>query len=109
MRDNFDMTCEGLSDWHGQSVWLVHFRQRDDRPARIHDYTVGAQTYAVKLKGRAWITSDKFQIVRIESELVSPIKPISTPQRTPDCGVWARPFSKKEYRALAAEDCGDLL
>jgi len=76
MRDNFDMTCEGLSDWHGQSVWLVHFRQRDDRPARIHDYTVGAQTYAVKLKGRAWITSDKFQIVRIESELVSPIKPI---------------------------------
>ncbi len=76
MRDNFDMTCEGLSDWHGQSVWLVHFRQRDDRPARIHDYKVGAQTYAVKLKGRAWITTDKFQIVRIESELVSPMKPI---------------------------------
>ena len=76
MRDNFDMMCEGLSDWHGQSVWLVHFRQRDDRPARIHDYKVGDQTYAVKLKGRAWITTDKFQIVRIESELVSPMKPI---------------------------------
>jgi tetratricopeptide (TPR) repeat protein len=76
MRDNFDMTCEGLSDWHGQSVWLVHFRQREDRPARIHDYKVGDQTYSVKLKGRAWITTDKFQIVRIESELVSPMKPI---------------------------------
>jgi tetratricopeptide (TPR) repeat protein len=76
MRDNFDMTCEGLSDWHGQSVWLVHFRQRDDRPARIHDYKVGAETYSVKLKGRAWITTDKFQIVRIESELVNPMKPI---------------------------------
>jgi len=25
------------------------------------------------LKGRAWVTADKFQIVRIESELVSPI------------------------------------
>jgi tetratricopeptide (TPR) repeat protein len=76
MRDNFDMTCEGLSDWHGQSVWLVHFRQRDDRPARIHDYKMGGQIYSVKLKGRAWITTDKFQIVRIESELVNPMKPI---------------------------------
>jgi tetratricopeptide (TPR) repeat protein len=76
MRDNFEMKCEGLGDWHGQSVWLVHFRQRDDRPARIHDYKVGAETYAVKLKGRAWITTDKFQIVRIESELVNPMKPI---------------------------------
>jgi hypothetical protein len=76
LRDNFDMACEGLGDLHGQAVWLVHFKQRDDRPARLHDYKVGAQTYAVKLKGRAWITTDKFQIVRIESELVNPMKPI---------------------------------
>jgi tetratricopeptide (TPR) repeat protein len=76
MRDNFEMTCEGLGDWHGQATWLVHFKQRDDKPARIHDYKVGAETYAVKLKGRAWITSDKFQIVRIESELVSPMPQI---------------------------------
>jgi len=45
MRDNFDMMCEGLERLGmGQSVWLVHFRQRDDRPARIHDYKVGDQT-----------------------------------------------------------------
>jgi hypothetical protein len=76
LRDNFEMKCEGLGDWRGQSVWIVHFRQREDRPARIHDYKVGPETYAVKLKGRAWITTDKFQIVRIESELVNPMKPI---------------------------------
>ena len=29
--------------------------------------------YPVNLKGRAWITPDKFQIVRIESELVKPM------------------------------------
>ena len=46
---------------------------RDDRPARIHDYRVGAESYSLRLKGRAWITADKFQIVRIESELISPI------------------------------------
>jgi tetratricopeptide (TPR) repeat protein len=76
MRDNFDMVCEGQGDWRGQASWLVHFRQRDDRPNRMHSYKVGNQIYPVKLKGRAWITADKFQIVRIEAEMVSAIPEI---------------------------------
>ncbi len=76
MRDNFAMVCEGLGEWRGQATWLVHFQQRDDRPARMHDYKVGNEVHALKLKGRAWITADKFQIVRIESELVNPIPQI---------------------------------
>lgn len=95
MRDNFEMKCEGLSDWHGQSVWVVHFKQRDDRPARIHDYKVGAETYSVKLKGRAWITSDKFQIVRIESELVNPMKPIQLLSEHQIVEYGPVPFQKK--------------
>lgn len=70
MRDNFQMTCEGLGAWQGQATWLMHFRQRDDRPNRIHSYKVGEMIYPVNLKGRAWITADKFQIVHMESELV---------------------------------------
>src|SRR5450755_4542906 len=73
MRDNFAMICEGLGDWHGQATWLVHFRQREDRPSRMHSYKVGNQTHSVALKGRAWITADKFQIVRMEAELVNPM------------------------------------
>ena len=76
VRDNFDMSCEGLGDWHGQATWLVHFRQRDDRPNSMHSYKVGDRLYPVKLKGRAWITADKFQIVRIEAEMVSPMPEI---------------------------------
>ncbi len=76
MRDTFAMTCEGLGDWHGQATWLVHFRQRNDRPNRIHSYKVGNQVYSVDLKGRAWITADKFQIVRIESEMLNPMPEI---------------------------------
>ena len=70
------MTCEGLGDWHGQTTWLVHFRQRQDRPNRMHSYRIGDQEYSVDLKGRAWITPDKFQIVRIESEMVNPMPAI---------------------------------
>ena len=76
MRDNFEMKCEGLGDWRGQPTWLVRFQQRDDRPSRIHSYKVGTQVHPVKLKGRAWITAGKFQIVRIESELASPMPEI---------------------------------
>jgi len=72
MRDNFEFACEGLGDLRGQPTWLVHFRQRDDRPARMHDYKVGSDVVALRLKGRAWITADKFEIMRIESELVKP-------------------------------------
>ena len=73
MRDSFEMVCEGLGELRGQPTWMVHFKQREDRPAQMHDYRVGGELYSLKLKGRAWITADKFQIVRIESELVNPV------------------------------------
>ena len=73
MWDSFEFTCEGMGELHGQPTWLIHFRQRDDRPNRIHDFKIGGMIYPVNLKGRAWITPDKFQIVRIESELVKPM------------------------------------
>ena len=73
MRENFEITCEGLGDWKGQATWLMHFRQRDDKPNRLADLVVGGQIYPINLKGRAWITADNFQIVRIESELMNRI------------------------------------
>ena len=76
VRDSFDMLCEGLGDWHGQASWLVHFRQRDDRPNSMHSYKVGNQPYPVNLKGRAWITADNFQIARIETEMDRPMPEI---------------------------------
>ncbi|MGA7931718.1 MAG: tetratricopeptide repeat protein [Candidatus Sulfotelmatobacter sp.] len=76
MRDNFDISCDGLGAWHGQATWLVQFRQRADKPSRMHSYKVGNLVYPVDLRGRAWITADKFQIVRIEAELVRPMPEI---------------------------------
>jgi tetratricopeptide (TPR) repeat protein len=73
MRDNFQMTCEGLGDWHGQPAWLMYFRARDDKPNRFADYVVGTARYPMKLKGRAWIATSNLQIVRIESDLVKPL------------------------------------
>ncbi len=95
MRDNFAMSCEGLGDWRGQAAWLVHFRQRADRPNRMHSYKVGNQVYAVDLQGRAWITADKFQIVRMEAEMIKPIPEIQLLSEHQAVEYGPVPFPKK--------------
>jgi tetratricopeptide (TPR) repeat protein len=95
MRDNFAMTCEGLGDLRGQPTWLVRFQQRDDRPSRIHSYKVGPQVHPVNLKGRAWITANKFQIVRIEAELVRPMPEIQLLSEHQVVEYGPVPFAKK--------------
>jgi len=98
MRDSFEMVCEGLGDLRGQPTWLVHFKQREDRPAQMHDYRVGGDLYSLKLKGRAWITADKFQIVRIESELVSPVPQIRLAGEHQVVEYGPVPFTKKKVQ-----------
>src|SRR6202142_427776 len=73
IRSDFQMTCEGLGKWHGQATWVVYFRQRPDRPKRIRSYEAEGRFFPVGLKGRAWISADSLQIVRMEADLISPI------------------------------------
>jgi tetratricopeptide (TPR) repeat protein len=73
VRGDYQMSCEGVGDWHGQTVWLMHFQQREDKPSRFAGFVSSGQTYPMRLKGRAWIATDNLQIVRIESDLVSPV------------------------------------
>jgi len=70
------MRCEGLTEWHGQAAWSVYFKQRADRPSRVRSYTVGQGRFAIPLKGRALISSNSFQVLRLETDLVEPVKPI---------------------------------
>jgi hypothetical protein len=75
---DFKMTCEGLARSKAGPAWQIYFRQRADKPNSIRTYQIGAQgpVYAVPLKGRAWISADSFQIVRLETDLVAPLPQI---------------------------------
>ena len=95
MRDNFDMSCEGLGTWNGKATWLVHFRQREDRPHRVQDYIVGNRIYPISMKGRAWIAADSFQIVRLEAELVNPIPEIQLQSEHQIVEYASVPFPRK--------------
>jgi tetratricopeptide (TPR) repeat protein len=73
---DYELTCEGLSRWHGGLAWQVHFRQRPDKPARLRSYRVNARSFSISLRGRAWISADNFQIVSLETDLVAPVPQI---------------------------------
>ena len=75
---NFEMTCEGLARLDGRLAWQVHFRQRPDKPNELKTYQFGINgpSYPVGLKGRAWISADSYQIVRMETDLVAPMPEI---------------------------------
>jgi tetratricopeptide (TPR) repeat protein len=70
--DNYKFTCEGLARSSSGLAWQVHFQQRADRIPTLHGYRLGDSSFAVGLKGRAWISADNFQIVRLETDLVKP-------------------------------------
>ena len=75
---NFKMTCEGLARSKAGPAWQVYFRQRPDKPNTIRTFKIGTQgpTYRAALKGRAWISADTFQVVRLETELIEPLPQI---------------------------------
>jgi len=76
---NFEMTCEGRVRLSGGDAWQVYFRQREDRPNTIRAFRVGenGQNYPIPLKGRALIATDTFQVVRLETQMIAPIREIN--------------------------------
>ncbi len=73
---DFRFTCEGLGNHHGQPAWQVRFEQREDRPSRIYQWVIEKHAYPAPLKGRAWISTGSFHILRMETDLVKPIEKI---------------------------------
>jgi tetratricopeptide (TPR) repeat protein len=75
---NYEMTCEGLARAGGRLAWQIHFRQIQGKPNALKSYQIGMQgpSYAVALKGRAWISADDYQVIRMETDIVAPIPEI---------------------------------
>jgi hypothetical protein len=76
MVSDFKLTCEGLGEWTGRPAWQVRFEQHQDRPNRIRYYKIRGNYYPVALKGRAWIDAGTYQVLRLETDLIEPVKGI---------------------------------
>ena len=74
--EEFNMSCEGPSEWHGHRSWRIRFEQRLDRQATMSVLQVGSHYYTLLLKGLALIDSDNYQILHLETDLLKPVPAI---------------------------------
>ena len=95
MQGSFDFDCEGRGEWRGEASWILHFRQRHDLPNLVHEYKIGGEHFRIDLKGRAWISADKFQIIRIEADMVHPMPEIELLSEHQTVEYGPVPFAKK--------------
>ena len=73
---DFNIECEGLGTWQGQPAWEVRFEQRRDRANRLNNVVVGDKMYSLRLRGRAWILADSYQVTRLETDLADAMSAI---------------------------------
>lgn len=73
---DFAMTCEGLAESGARPAWQVHFTQRPDRPNQFHVLHVENKYFPLGLKGRAWIAADTYEVLRLETDLLEPMKKV---------------------------------
>ena len=73
---DFDMACEGQGNLNGKPLWKIHFTQKPSVPPRFQSMRVNNKLYDVKLKGRAWIAPENFEIEHIDTDLLEPIPQI---------------------------------
>jgi hypothetical protein len=70
---SFDFRCEGLSELRGSPAWQVHFEQKAGPTNAFQALRIGPSLYLPRMKGRAWIATDSYAVLRIETDLMSPI------------------------------------
>jgi hypothetical protein len=73
---NFDFRCEGLTELQGTPAWQVHFDESPDPNRSFSAIRIGRSINLIRFKGRAWITTDSYNVLRIEPDLVVPIAEI---------------------------------
>jgi hypothetical protein len=80
LQSDYEMRCEGATDWNNKPAWVVHFHQmRGKRPRTVSMETATelrphsptkTEARPLSLKGRAWIAADSGQVMHLETNLV---------------------------------------
>jgi hypothetical protein len=73
---NFEFECEGLTDLQQSPAWQVHFVEGDDPNKAFTAIKKGGTIHLPRFKGRAWISTDGYNVLQIETDLVNPIAQI---------------------------------
>ena len=101
--ENFDFRCEGLTELQGLAAWQVHFEESADPNKAFTAIHIGGSVYLPKFKGRAWITTSGYDVLRIETDLVAPIPNIKLQREHQWINYAPVEFSKRHDRLWLPE------
>lgn len=73
-RDALVFRCEGLSSVRGRAAWQIHFEEKKGSLAPIREWRRNGKLYDIPLKGRVWISSASFDVIRVETDLREPVE-----------------------------------
>lgn len=74
MQGDYEITCEGNTEWNGQTAQIVHFVSRKDKVSHTLSFRDGkGKIYPARLRGRAWIAADSGEVLHMESSLTDEI------------------------------------
>ena len=73
-RERFSYSCEGLTSLRGQAAWQVRFEEkRDAQGADVRTWQRNGKIYEIPIKGRIWISSASYAVLRVETDLRDPV------------------------------------
>jgi hypothetical protein len=101
---NFEFHCEARADLHGISAWQLRFEESPDPRKSFHQIRIDRSIYQLRLKGRAWIAADDYQILRLQTDLVAPISQIRLQQEHLDITYAPVDFDKRKLRVWLPEN-----
>jgi tetratricopeptide (TPR) repeat protein len=68
-----DFKCEGLGQWGGKAVWVMHFRQKANQRSYLRLWQAQRKTVEIPLKGRVWVAASTYEVVHVETDLREPV------------------------------------
>lgn len=72
-RDGFNYQCEGLANLRGDAAWQLRFEEKKDANMELRRWNRNGKLYGIPLKGRFWISSTSYDLLRIETDLREPV------------------------------------
>jgi Flp pilus assembly protein TadD len=74
VRGEFSYQCEGLASIRGKATWQIRFQESKNSKTAVRQWQREGRLFPMAIKGRIWLSSTSYDVLRVESDLVEPIQ-----------------------------------
>jgi tetratricopeptide (TPR) repeat protein len=71
-QQKFNYRCEGLTSLRGQAAWQIRFEEKLSTRSGVRQWQRKGIIYNIPIKGRIWMASTSYDVLRIETDLREP-------------------------------------